>query len=489
MSIHNRRILLLASCFTLLMILIISRLYTIQIERSLALSKIAVQSRTLRLADSTALRGIITDRNYQQISNGGWKIKLAKDKNQVIPSFQRYDNNYLAEHLVGHLDSSTKEGANGVEAWFNDFLKAPQNIGVFAEKDIKGRVIPGRGAFVFPPVSYQRKNIVLTIDKAVQKIAEDVIDGKINPKLRLNNGAVVVMDIQSGDILALVSRPGFDQLNKALQFYFPGSVFKILVAAAAYEEGLISPQDVFNCNGKYTVNSKVYISCWKKEGHGKQSFTQAFANSCNTAFIEIGQRVNKNNLEKYIQKFNLKQQKIIGYRYQDGKINIGIGKAALANASIGQQGIRLSPIQIASMVATVANDGKLVTPRLIKEVRVFNGPVLKTFPQEKQLQVISTATAKKLQVLMEEVVINGTGTEGWVARDGSAGKTGSAQTGMKDEKGDIVHAWFAGYTPLRKPHYAIVIFAEKGHYGGKFAAPFFKAIAEKILNTQVKNEP
>ena len=466
------------------------RYYVWQIERYQGLALRAVKTRSVAIADSSALRGVITDSKYRELSDGGWSNS---DKGL---EYRRYGNKPLAVHLVGQLDHSQNLGISGIEAWYDDFLRSPANVGVYKEKEVSGKYIPGRGTFIFPPTNnYVKKNVVLTLNKDIQALAENICDGVYEKKLSLKNGAVVVMDISTGDILAMVSRPTYEPLkpiadnnnnnflNKALQFYYPGSIFKILVSAAALEKNLIKPNEIFTCDGKYTVNSKVYISCWNIAGHGKQTFTQGFANSCNVVYITLGERLTKINLENYLNKFGLLEQKIIGYaNIKKPPIAIGKGKAALANASIGQQGIKISPVQAATIVSVIARNGKSITPRIVKEVRNFNGSIIKTFPIATSKQVIEVNTAKKLQYMMEEVTYNGTGKNAWIEKYGSAGKTGSAQTGMKDAAGkDIVHAWFAGYVPSSNPRYAIVVFVEDGKYGGTAAAPIFKAIGEKLL--------
>lgn len=467
------------------------RYYVWQIERFHELALRAVKIRSVAIADSSAVRGVITDSKYRELSDGGWR----NDNKALL--YRRYGNKPLAVNLIGHLDYSRSHGVSGVEAWYDDILGSPANLGVYKEKESTGRYIPGKGTFIFPPNNYVRKNVVLTLNEDIQAITENICDGVYDKKLQLNKGAVVVMDVYNGDILAMVSRPTYDPirpkpdqnnnfLNKTLQFYYPGSIFKILIAAAALENDLIAPNEIFNCNGKYTINDKVYISCWDSSGHGEQSFTQGFANSCNVVFITLGERLERLNIENYIQKFGLMEQRIIGYPYVDkAPIDIGKGKAALANASIGQQGIKISPLQAATMVAVIAGNGKGVTPRIVKEIRNYNGSIIKTFPASSGQQVIEFNTAKKLQYMMEEVTNKGTGKNAWIEHYGSAGKTGSAQTGMKDAKGnDVVHAWFAGYLPVTSPRYAIVVFAEDGKYGGKVAAPLFKAIGQKLLEIQ-----
>ncbi|MGE5454323.1 MAG: penicillin-binding transpeptidase domain-containing protein, partial [Methylocystaceae bacterium] len=262
-------------------------------------------------------------------------------------------------------------------------------------------------------------------------------------------------------------------INRALLPYHPGSLFKVVVAAAVLENHLIDETHLYRCPGYYTFPSGVTISCWKKEGHGLLSFDQGLALSCNSTFIQIGQLAGRNRILQEAERLHLTDNQITGFDHleQNGLLQVEPGGPALANACLGQQGVMMTPLRMANMMATVADNGWWRPPRLVLEKRQGDRPIA-LYRQPPARQVISSTTSQRLQKMLRSVVDEGTGKRAqglWP----TAGKTASSEA-----TGDILHTWFAGYVPADEPRIAIAVLVEQGTSGGATCAPIFKAIAD-----------
>lgn len=427
----------------------------------------------------------------------------------VFPVRFRYGEKPLASHLVGHLGkiSSRDElsflAGMGKKIYRYDDLVGKTGMEKFYEQDLKG-LRPERAARIFMDASgrllgardfifedqaidKERRDVVLTIDVNFQKVVEDVMDRKVS------KGAVVVMEAGSGDILAAASRPTFDPahperaldsgveetfLDRSLSLSQPGSVFKLVLAAAALEEGVADFESHFLCLGE----KESLIRCWKDTGHGEINFADAFALSCNPTFAKLGLSLGAPKIIEYAERLGLNNQSIRGYtlpfdRRQD--LNQIGAPYNLVNSSIGQGPVLVTPVQVTSMINVIASDGVYREPRLVREVRKNGGGVHRKFDPDKGRRAVSSDTAAKLRSLLELAVDKGTGREAAVPVFGSAGKTGSAQIATNS---GMVNAWFAGYAPRKNPRYIVTVLVEGGSSGGSSAAPIFREIMEKILS-------
>ena len=418
----------------------------------------------------------------------------------VVPMKIRYGAQSLARHMVGHLNEGI--GVMGLEAKYQTELnRAVSKDNWSLLFDARGNLIKGLS---FKKVAKEsidnRLSLRTTLDLDVQRKVEKVMDEQIE------KGAVVVMEVGSGEVLAAASRPNYRQdkisealkndgslFNRVMAAYHPGSIFKIVVAAAALEEGIVTPDEEFNCSGKYTFPSGLEIPCWKRDGHGELTLAQALAQSCNPTFISVALRLGKERLLEYVDKFGLEQEALIGWYNLassevvsdtgDNTINIGYSPGDLGNAAVGQKGVMISPLQVASLTNIIASGGIWTEPRLIDTVVDDQGRIVSVLPPSKTKRVIKRDTATILQQMMLLTTKEGTGIKAWVPDGGSAGKTSSAETGTLDEAGNqIVNAWFTGYVPTDNPQYVIVILAEGGNYGGQVAAPVFKEIGEYLIS-------
>ena len=425
----------------------------------------------------------------------GQKINSLKIPGVVVVSERsRYGYNSLAAHVTGYINSVDNEGVSGIEGMYDDILRGNQPEYATALVDATDRVIPGLG--------YKRlrlsggsgpSNVVLTLDRSIQKNVEHVMD------LHSINGAVVVLRPSTGEILAMASRPNFDAnylgdyltqnasplLNRAVSAYQPGSVFKLVTAAAALESGIVRPDDQFYDPGYIEVNNLRFKGWdYDKGGRGALTFTDALAYSSNPVLIEVGLKLGAERLLSFAQKFGFGHKSNLNFNGEvAGNLpNLDtIYPGELANLAIGQGQFEATPLQVASMIATIANDGIKVDPYLVSKLTNSEGIVVKSYEASSGTRVISKKTAQQMQQMMTAVTRVGTGQTAYVEGLGSAGKTGSAETGRTNGAGQgISHAWFAGYGPLINPQYAIVVFVEDGMSGGDVAAPIFGEILSGI---------
>lgn len=417
----------------------------------------------------------------------------------IIHSLNRYGSGTLAKHVIGYLSGKDRVGQDGVEKAYEAELRNDSLFEIGAVTDAAKNPIKGLGYRVKNWDTDEKCNVKLTLDYHIQKVVEDVMDRNDI------SGAVVVEDVVTGDVLAMASKPDFDQeavenyldssgnelFNKATASYNLGSVFKIVDVAALFENidsipDIITGLDNYFCTGSVNINGLIFkCSSYLDGGHGEISLEQAFARSCNSYFIEMCQKIGYRNLISMAQKFGLGAETGIsnqGVNETKGSLptmNGYYSKADIANLAIGQGVLLATPLQVADIVATVANGGIKNRINIVDSVIDEDGRIIREIRVKQGQRIISKSTADKIKSLMEAVTAYGTGMEaGMDYYGGAGGKTGSAETGSKD----VVHAWFAGYFPLVEPKYSIAVFVENGLYGGKAAAPVFAEIAREMTD-------
>lgn len=414
---------------------------------------------------------------------------IADIKSLLVP--KRYYNNSLACHIIGYLDSE-KNGISGIEKAYNELLlNGSQAVNVRFSANANGRVLLGEDITV-AGCEIPKSGIALTIDFDIQRITENALDAS-----GAECAAAVVIDIESGAIRACVSRPLFNQndvasslnndksplINRALLPFSVGSVFKPVVAASALENG-ISEGFEYNCTGSVTHNG-VTFNCHKESGHGVLDMQGAVAYSCNTYFIALAHETGADNIIETAAKFGFGSETAL----VDGiKSSAGIlpeaedldSRAAVANISFGQGALTATPLQICTMMAAIARDGVYIRPYLIEGEVGEDGVLTKIKEYSEHRQIISVATAKKLQKYLAKVVEYGSGSRAASSFVSVAGKTATAQTGKTENGEEIYNAWFAGYFPAEKPRYAVAVLKENGGEGAISCAPVFKEIAEQV---------
>jgi cell division protein FtsI/penicillin-binding protein 2 len=432
----------------------------------------------------------------------------------------RYPEHFAARHVIGFIGQDPKKieehfadglnkgyltlqsqiGASGLEKTFERFLQGIGGTSISYFTDAKHRSLPGLDTrWVKPTNPFYPLKAITTIDLPVQKKIEAYLD-----KTRFPKGAVVVLDVKNADVLAMASRPDFDPHhidlhqghwnNKALKAAVPGSVFKTVVAAAALEEKVVSPDEVFECTGAL---GKYGFTCWLKEGHGKITFREAFAVSCNITFAKVIQRLDADLLEKYAHRLGLGHK--VGWtgtaapgggvlRQWDGEDTGQLFASAtlrqdagvLVQTSIGQRDVRMTPLQAANMVVALLNQGELLSPRAVKEIRYQNGQLMLSFPELKLSgeSPISKETALLLSDWMEEVVTRGTGKALQKAKWELAGKSGTAEVAP-----GMVNQWFVGYGPSNDPRYAVAVMVENvPDHSNNFAIEAFRDVMDILAS-------
>ena len=400
----------------------------------------------------------------------------------------RYGPDALAQHLIGYINASG--GQLGLEATYDQWLQGEGGPALEVDLDGHGHPLAGLGVHSVTLPGRPPGDLVLTIDAEVQRAVEQTLD-----KAGVQRGAAVVLDVKSGDVLAMASRPRFDPenppaavadaplLNRALAAYEPGSTFKVLVAGAALEEGVAGLHSPFYCPGFYDMGD-YQPHCDVPTGHGHLDLEEALAVSCNVTFITLGvERLGRQRLLAYAHRFGFGQPTGIGaYGDQGGILPPLDLPGQVAQFSFGQA-LTATPLQVAHLLLVAAGGGIDPGLRLVQ-----SGPPGAIAPRA-PVRLLSPDTASALQQALKAVTDpggEGTGKAAWVSGYGSAGKTGTAQ-GVVDGA-PATHAWFAGYTPVANPRYVITVFLEGGGYGGITAAPLFRQMAEAIFAVASKTD-
>jgi penicillin-binding protein 2 len=443
-----------------------------------------------------------------------WKLELPGVIVEVEPQ-RAYPNSRFAAHLLGYVREANDEqlkqgryrrgdmvGQSGLERLLDEFLRGKDG-GERIEVDALGRQM----RMIQSTEPHPGAQVVTTIDRRIQEAAEKAMEG--------HAGAVVVMDPRNGDVLAMVSTPAFEidrftgtiernawlrviqdpeypLLNRTIQTqYAPGSVFKIVVAAAGLQEGTIVPTDRTHCTGEFRLGEWTFKD-WKAGGHGSVDLLGAIRESCNVFFYEKGLKVGGPVIAKYASAFGLGEATQIDLPGEklglipqpklrrDKRIG-GWHAGETVNMSIGQGAVLVTPMQIARFMSAVANGGVLWKPRLVQRIeRPDKGVVWSDGGSVTgHVELSPMVWAFLRQSLWSAVNEGGTGTGARIAGLDIAGKTGTAQmiAKSKAEKGQD-HAWFASFAPVGEPQVVVVILVERGGKGGQVAAP----IARKVLN-------
>ncbi|MCT4565367.1 MAG: penicillin-binding transpeptidase domain-containing protein [Maledivibacter sp.] len=543
-GLKEKRIFTVFGAIGLVLCLLIIRLFYIQIIKGDEYSKKAFEQ-WFRVTQTIADRGTIYDTNGKSLTNKGKESylildpgfnlskknidtiveltglsreeianKILKDKKtellinnydenlikkmirnigvSTVERSRRYAEGGLASHVIGYVNKSKNNGVSGLEKSFDKELVENREKRIGAILDAHNRIIPGYGYILIESDEVTKKNIITTLDSDIQKICESELDK--------NNyiGSVVVLDSKSGDILAMASRPNFDQgnieahldskskelYNKAVQIsYPPGSVFKIVVAAALLENDVIDLSDKSICKG-YEMLGVNMIKCnsYKRGGHGELSFEDAFTLSCNSIFIQATQALGGERLLEMAEKCGIGKKTGIKIDEEVGGILPSqdyVKGPGIGNIAIGQGTVEVTPLQVARFTNIIANDGIDVGVRLVKGLTDSNGKILDKYNDKEINRVVSSDTATKIKRMMRKVVKEGTGKRANIDGTETYGKTGSAEAVGKN--GETVHAWFTGFFLGKKSEYVVTVIVEEKGSGGKIATPIFSNIAKNML--------
>ena len=427
-----------------------------------------------------------------------------------------YPYNNLASQIIGFCGSDN-QGLAGIEAKYDNELKGEKGK-ILKMTDAKGIDITDTSEAYEP--AKQGNDLVLSIDATIQGIAEKYLKEACIDNVCTDGGNILLMNPQNGDILAIASYPDFNlndpytinneelkanwsnmtatERSNALQAmwrnkaisdtYEPGSTFKLVTASTALEEGIVDSTDKegeFCCTG-YIEVAGVKMKCWRYyRPHGPESLRQALMNSCNPVFIGLGGKIGVTKYYEYLRKYGFLGRTGIDLPGEAGSIFLKeskVGPVELGTIAFGQR-FEVTPIQMITMVSTIANGGIYTQPRIVKQIINSQTGEIKNIETVKKDRVISEDTAKKMLSMMESVVAEGTGKNAQVKGYAIGGKTGTSEDGVNT--GKYVTS-FIGVAPISNPEVAILITlynptGEGGHQGGGVAAPIASQVLGEVL--------
>ncbi len=416
----------------------------------------------------------------------------------LIKEYKRaYPGQELASNIIGFAGLDM-QGLYGLEVHFDKYLRGVPGY-MKVEEDAIGRNIPYGVRKIVPPADGQ--DIYLTIDSELQHIAERELKKAVK-NARAAGGCAIAMDPWSGDVLAMASCPTYNPnnygsydcmawSNRAVQqVYEPGSIFKLITAAAALEEKVYSPGDtVINCSGTLGIDRRT-VHCVRhgnSSGHGSESVSDVIVNSCNVGAATLGLKLGSHSLYRYIREFGFGQVTGISLPGEERGLlqsSASWQRIKTANIAFGQ-GIGVTPIQMTRAVCVLANGGKLYRPRIVRNIRTRDGVISKEYKVEDLGRVISPETAAAMRRMMQRVVLEGTGKAAAIEGYSTGGKTGTAQkVGAYGYGGGRYIASFVGLAPVDHPRLVVLVSIDEpkgAYYGGVIAAPAFKEIVRSSL--------
>lgn len=441
---------------------------------------------------------------------------------QLLDDYKRYyPKNSLASSVIG-FTGSDDQGLEGIEYEYDSYLSGTPGR-IITAQNARGTDMPFR--YEQNVESEDGNNVYLTIDETIQSICEKYMQKGVEDNNVLNKGVCIAMDVNTGAILAMVTTDGYDLnnpyelsakdkkkikstpkkkqaeaesaalsnmwRNKAVaDTYMPGSVFKMCVASAALEENLVNEKTSFTCTGSILVEGET-IHCSNIAGHGTQNFVEVISNSCNPAFIQIGQMLGAGKFRQYYQGFGFSDKTGIDLPgeaedsfWKEGKM----GGVDLAVASFGQN-FSITPIQMITACAAVSNGGYVVQPHVVSKITDSKGNVIKTVDKKIKRQVISDDTSKKMNEYLEYNTERQGATAGYISGYKVAGKTGTTEkrgvTKVESSFSEDYISSFCGYAPADDPQIAMLVFFDTpdgdAYYGSQVSSPVFINIMSEVL--------
>lgn len=441
---------------------------------------------------------------------------------QLLDDYKRYyPKNSLASSVIG-FTGSDDQGLEGIEYEYDSYLSGTPGR-IITAQNARGTDMPFR--YEQNVESEDGNNVYLTIDETIQSICEKYMQKGVEDNNVLNKGVCIAMDVNTGAILAMVTTDGYDLnnpyelsakdkkkikstpkkkqaeaesaalsnmwRNKAVaDTYMPGSVFKMCVASAALEENLVNEKTSFTCTGSILVEGET-IHCSNIAGHGTQSFVEAISNSCNPAFVQIGQMLGASKFRQYYQGFGFSDKTGIDLPgeaedsfWKEGKM----GGVDLAVASFGQN-FSITPIQMITACAAVSNGGYVVQPHVVSKITDSKGNVIKTVDKKIKRQVISDDTSKKMNEYLEYNTERQGAAAGYISGYKVAGKTGTSEkkgvTKVESSFSEDYISSFCGYAPADDPQIAMLVFFDTpdgdAYYGSQVSSPVFINIMSEVL--------
>ena len=473
------------------------------LQKELGLTEEEVRKRVEKVSSIERVKTNVDKETGDRIRAYGLSgIKVDEDYKRYYPL------DTMASTVLG-FTGADNQGILGLEVKYDSYLQGTSGK-ILTLTDARGIEIENAGETRLEPVNGY--DLYISIDSNIQQYCEQAAE-KAYIKKQADEVSVIVMNPQNGEIMAMVNYPEFN-LNEPFTLieemgadgtesadkkqellnrmwrnpcisdtYEPGSTFKIITAAAALEEGVVSLTDQFYCPGYKLVEDR-RIRCAKTSGHGAETFETGIMNSCNPVFIELGERLGVENYYKYFKQFGLTQKTGIDLPGEAATImhkQENVGPVELATISFGQS-FQITPIQLVTTVSSIINGGTRITPHFGVEVRETDGTLVETFSYDKREEICSGETSETMQYLLEKVVSEGGGKNAKIEGYAIGGKTATSQTLPRSEHRYI--SSFLGFAPADDPKVLVIAIINnpKGtYYGGLIAAPVVKEIMENIL--------
>lgn len=473
------------------------------LQKELGLTEEEVRKRVEKVSSIERVKTNVDKETGDRIRAYGLSgIKVDEDYKRYYPL------DTMASTVLG-FTGADNQGILGLEVKYDSYLQGTSGK-ILTLTDARGIEIENAGETRLEPVNGY--DLYISMDSNIQQYCEQAAE-KAYIKKQADEVSVIVMNPQNGELMAMVNYPEFN-LNEPFTLieemgadgtesadkkqellnrmwrnpcisdtYEPGSTFKIITAAAALEEGVVSLTDQFYCPGYKLVEDR-RIRCAKTSGHGAETFETGIMNSCNPVFIELGERLGVENYYKYFKQFGLTQKTGIDLPGEAATImhkQENVGPVELATISFGQS-FQITPIQLVTTVSSIINGGTRITPHFGVEVRETDGMLVETFSYDKREEICSGETSETMQYLLEKVVSEGGGKNAKIEGYAIGGKTATSQTLPRSEHRYI--SSFLGFAPADDPKVLVIAIINnpKGtYYGGLIAAPVVKEIMENIL--------
>ena len=449
-------------------------------------------------------------------------ITLELDTKRYYPQAE------LAAAVIGFTNYDG-DGVYGVESYYNDYLKGVDGK-IISARDGNGNEMPYKNDKIYD--AQDGNSIYLTLDMTLQYYVEKYLEQQVEAHDPENRACAIMMDVNTGAILAMASTPGFDindrnsiynpddvkklalltdeeeynemyavlreqqWKNKAItELYYPGSVFKVVTGSSALEEKVISLNSTFNC-GMVMEVSGVPFGCWSTYSHGTQDFVTAMTNSCNPAFIQIGQLLGRDKFYEYFKAYGLTEPTGIDLPGEVTSLYVDTreyGPVELASSSFGQTN-KITPLQMVTAYAAVVNGGYLVTPYVVSKIVDPNGNVVKTTEPSIKRQVISEETSAQMRQVLESVVNNKGGSNAYIKGYDIGGKSGTSQKqDLINETGneDLYVASYCAFAPADDPEIILLVMVDQPtardqngalmYYGSIVAVPAVTNVLKEAL--------
>ena len=410
-----------------------------------------------------------------------------------------YPNSTLMSHILGFTDIDNN-GLEGIELHYEKFLKGTYGWKTSFRDARQQKIATWEESFP----AKEGYNIVLTVDEVIQHIVKEELD-KVVKKHKPKTAMIIVMDPNTGEVLAMSSYPGYDLnsygkaprdslKNRAISdVYEPGSVFKAITASAVIDSGKVKPEDIFYCeNGEFRVSKRVLHD---HHPYGNLTFRKVIEKSSNIGTAKAAAKLGQDEFYAYIKKFGFGEPTGIDLRGEENGIlrNVSTWTPSDMTTLPMGQGISCTSLQLGAALSAIANGGTLVTPYIVEKITDSSHQSVKEFHPQLKRRVINKATSDIMKEILKGAVENGTGKRAKLADYYVCGKTGTAQKviGRSYAKGKYV-ASFMGFAPFDKPQLVVVVSVDEpkgGYYGGLVAAPVFKGIMGKSLKyLEIKKE-